>query len=192
MINCVVLTGRLTRDIEVKYTNSGTPLAHFSLAVDRRFKNKQTGERETDFISCEIWRQAAENLAKLAGKGSMIGIDGRIQTSHYTGRDGKEVYRTDVVVDSFSLFSYRNEANQNYQAGNYQANNNLNASQSQTNSVPYGRMYANGTPTNDFVNSQTIDKMETNQPVNTKELQFSGEQPVEQAQQGSSMEDLPF
>lgn len=192
MINCVVLTGRLTRDIEVKYTNSGTPLAHFSLAVDRRFKNKQTGERETDFISCEIWRQAAENLVKLAGKGSMIGIDGRIQTSHYTGRDGKEVYRTDVVVDSFSLFSYRNEANQNYQAGNYQANNNFNASQSQTNSVPYGGMYANGTPTNDFVNSQTIDKMETNQPVNTKDLPFAGEQPVEQAQQGSSMEDLPF
>lgn len=192
MINCVVLTGRLTRDIEVKYTNSGTPLPHFSLAVDRRFKNKQTGERETDFISCEIWRQAAENLAKLAGKGSMIGIDGRIQTSHYTGRDGKEVYRTDVVVDSFSLFSYRNEANQNYQAGNYQANNNFNASQSQTNSVPYGGMYANGTPTNDFVNSQTIDKMETNQPVNTKDLPFAGEQPVEQAQQGSSMEDLPF
>lgn len=192
MINRVVLTGRLTRDIEVKYTNSGTSLARFSLAVDRRFKNKQTGERETDFISCEIWRQAAENLAKLAGKGSMIGIDGRIQTSHYTGRDGKEVYRTDVVVDSFSLFSYRNEANQNYQAGNYQANNNLNASQSQTNSVPYGGMYANGTPTNDFVNSQTIDKMETNQPVNTKDLPFAGEQPVEQAQQGSSMEDLPF
>ena len=174
MINCVVLTGRLTRDIEVKYTNSGTPLARFSLAVDRRFKNKQTGECETDFISCEIWRQAAENLAKLAGKGSMIGIDGRIQTSHYTGRDGKEVYRTDVVVDSFSLFSYRNEANQNYQAGNYQANNNFNASQSQTNSVPYGGMYANGTPTNDFVNSQTIDKMETNQPVNTKDLPFAG------------------
>lgn len=192
MINCVVLTGRLTRDIEVKYTNSGTPLACFSLAVDRRFKNKQTGDRETDFISCEIWRQAAENLAKLAGKGSMIGIDGRIQTSHYTGQDGKEVYRTDVVVDSFSLFSYRNEANQNYQAGNYQANNNLNASQSQTNSVSYGGMYANGTPTNDFVNSQTIDKMETNQPVNTKDLPFAGEQPVEQAQQGSSMEDLPF
>ncbi|MEE6670008.1 single-stranded DNA-binding protein [Limosilactobacillus fermentum] len=192
MINRVVLTGRLTRDIEVKYTNSGTSLARFSLAVDRRFKNKQTGERETDFISCEIWRQAAENLAKLAGKGSMIGIDGRIQTSHYTGRDGKEVYRTDVVVDSFSLFSYRNEANQNYQAGDCQANNNLNASQSQTNSVPYGGMYANGTPTNDFVNSQTIDKMETNQPVNTKDLPFAGEQPVEQAQQGSSMEDLPF
>ncbi|MEE6698599.1 single-stranded DNA-binding protein [Limosilactobacillus fermentum] len=173
MINCVVLTGRLTRDIEVKYTNSGTPLAHFSLAVDRRFKNKQTGERETDFISCEIWRQAAENLAKLAGKGSMIGIDGRIQTSHYTDRDGKEVYRTDVRIDSFALLSYRNnDANQSEQTGNYQANVNFNAPQEQPNLPPYGGMYANGTPANDAINGQTIDRMETHQPADITDLPF--------------------
>lgn len=193
MINRVVLTGRLTKDLDLKYTQNGTAVARFNLAVSRQYKNKQTGERETDFISCEVWRQPAENLAKYAGKGSLIGVDGRIQTSHYTDRDGKEVYRTDVRIDSFALLSYRNnDANQSEQTGNYQANNNFNASQSQTNSVPYGGMYANGTPTNDFVNSQTIDKMETKQPVNTKDLPFAGEQPVEQAQQGSSMEDLPF
>lgn len=170
MINRVVLTGRLTKDLELKYTQNGTAVARFTLAVSRQYKNKQTGERETDFISCEVWRQPAENLAKYAGKGSLIGVDGRIQTSHYTDRDGKEVYRTDVRIDSFALLSYRNnDANQSEQTGNYQANNNFNASQ-----------------------SQTIDKMETNQPVNTKDLSFAGEQPVEQAQQGSSMEDLPF
>ena len=111
MINRVVLTGRLTKDLELKYTQNGTAVARFTLAVSRQYKNKQTGERETDFISCEVWRQPAENLAKYAGKGSLIGVDGRIQTSHYTDRDGKEVYRTDVRIDSFALLSMRLRSN---------------------------------------------------------------------------------
>lgn len=173
MINRVVLTGRLTKDLELKYTQNGTAVARFTLAVSRQYKNKQTGERETDFISCEVWRQPAENLAKYAGKGSLIGVDGRIQTSHYTDRDGKEVYRTDVKIDSFALLSYRNnDANQSEQTGNYQANVNFNAPQEQPNLPPYGGMYANGTPANDAINGQTIDRMETHQPADITDLPF--------------------
>ena len=68
MINNVVLTGRLTKDIDLKYTQSGTAVGSFSVAVERKFKNAQ-GERETDFINCVIWRKSAENFAKFAGKG---------------------------------------------------------------------------------------------------------------------------
>lgn len=173
MINRVVLTGRLTKDLELKYTQNGTAVARFTLAVSRQYKNKHTGERETDFISCEVWRQPAENLAKYAGKGSLIGVDGRIQTSHYTDRDGKEVYRTDVRIDSFALLSYRNnDASQSEQTGNYQANVNFNAPQEQSNLPPYGGMYANGTTANDDINGQTIDRMETHQPADITDLPF--------------------
>ena len=77
MINRAVLTGRITKDPELRYTQSGTAVVQFTLAVDRQFKN-QNGEREADFINCVIWRKSAENFANFTHKGSKIGVDGRI------------------------------------------------------------------------------------------------------------------
>ena len=82
MINRVVLTGRLTRDPELKTTQNGLSVASFTIAVNRQFKDSN-GNREADFINCVIWRKSAENLCKYTHKGSLIGIDGRLQTRSY-------------------------------------------------------------------------------------------------------------
>ena len=97
MINKAILMGRLTRDPELKTTQSGISVVRFTLAVDRRFKN-QSGERETDFINCQAWRQTAEFIAKYFSKGSKIAIVGSIQTGSYD-KDGTTVYTTEVVAD---------------------------------------------------------------------------------------------
>lgn len=102
MINRTVFVGRLTKDVELKYTQSGQAVASFTLAVNRQFTNAQ-GEREADFIQCVIWRKAAENFSKFTHKGSLVGIDGRIQTRSYDNQQGQRVYVTEVVVDNFAL-----------------------------------------------------------------------------------------
>jgi single-strand DNA-binding protein len=102
MINRVVLVGRLTKDADLKYTSSGTAVASFTLAVNRQFTN-QSGEREADFINCVVWRKQAESLANFTRKGSLIGLEGRLQTRSYDNQQGQRVYVTEVVVDSFSL-----------------------------------------------------------------------------------------
>lgn len=111
MINRVVLVGRLTRDCELKYTQGGKAVSDFNLAVNRRFTNAQ-GEREADFIRCQIWQKAAENFANFTNKGSLVGIEGRIQTRSYE-KDGQRVYVTEVIVDNFSLLDSKNEKNSN-------------------------------------------------------------------------------
>lgn len=136
MINRVVLIGRLTKDLELRYTQSGVAVARFNLAVNRQFKDKQIGQREADFISCQIWRQGAENLANYTHKGSLIGVEGRITTSNYENKEGQRVYRTGVTVENFSLLEPRQNGNQfNYQdnqANNYQANQGYNLAQGQS------------------------------------------------------------
>ena len=103
MINNVSLTGRLTRDPELKYTNgSNTPVLSFTLAVNRNFKNKR-GDVEADFINCVAWNKAAENISNYFQKGSLIGIEGSIQTRTYDDKDGKRVYLTEVYVKTFSF-----------------------------------------------------------------------------------------
>jgi single-strand DNA-binding protein len=99
MMNRVVLVGRLTKDPDLRYTPNGVPVASFTLAVNRAFSNQQ-GERETDFINCVVWRKPAENVANYLKKGSMAGVDGRIQTRNYEGQDGKRVYVTEVLAES--------------------------------------------------------------------------------------------
>ncbi|MFA6719244.1 MAG: single-stranded DNA-binding protein [Prevotella sp.] len=106
MLNRVVLTGRLTKDIELRYTSSGVATGTFSLAVNRGFKNAN-GDREADFINCVVWRKSAENLANFAHKGSLIGVDGRLQTRNYENNQGQRVYVTEVVLDNFSLLESR-------------------------------------------------------------------------------------
>lgn len=106
MINNTTLVGRLTRNPELKYTGNGIAVLSFSLAVERNFTNAQ-GERETDFINCVIWRGAAENLAKFAAKGSLIGITGSIQTRNYQNNEGQTIYTTEVHVDNFQMLEPR-------------------------------------------------------------------------------------
>jgi single-strand DNA-binding protein len=128
MLNRAVLTGRLTRDVDLRYTQSGIAVGSFSLAVDRSFTNQQ-GEREADFINCVIWRKSAENFANFTHKGSLVGIDGRIQTRNYENQQGQRVYVTEVVVDNFALLEPRGARNNsgNQQNGNAPQQNNGNA-----------------------------------------------------------------
>ena len=101
-MNNVSLVGRLTKDVELKYTSSQTAVATGTLAVNRQFKNAN-GEKETDFINIVVWRKPAEILSSYASKGSQIGITGRIQTRNYEGNDGKRVYVTEVVAETVML-----------------------------------------------------------------------------------------
>lgn len=106
MINRVVLVGRLTKDPELKYTPSGIAMARFTLAVNRTFKSE--GQPDADFINIIVWRKQAENTANFLKKGSLAGVEGRIQTGSYEGQDGKRVYTTDVVADSVQFLEPRN------------------------------------------------------------------------------------
>ncbi|HEL1580460.1 single-stranded DNA-binding protein [Streptococcus suis] len=111
MINNVVLVGRLTRGVELRYTPSNVAVGAFNLAVNRNFKNV-AGDREADFINCVIWNKQAENLANWTEKGHLIGITGRIQTRSYDNQQGQRVYVTEVVAESFQVLEKRdNSAN---------------------------------------------------------------------------------
>lgn len=99
MINRVILVGRLTRDPELRYTSSGVAVATFTLAVNRNFTNQQ-GERQADFINCVVWRRPAENVANYLRKGSLMGVDGRLQTRSYEDQTGRRVFVTEVVAES--------------------------------------------------------------------------------------------
>nr|DAN08518.1 MAG TPA: Single strand binding protein [Caudoviricetes sp.]DAY15774.1 MAG TPA: Single strand binding protein [Caudoviricetes sp.] len=116
MINNVVLIGRLTRDVELRYTPQNQAVGQFTLAVNRNFKN-QNGEYDADFINCVIWGKSAENFANWTKKGNLVGITGRVQTRNYENQQGQRVYVTEVVAESFQLLEKRdNSANQNSMA----------------------------------------------------------------------------
>ncbi|WP_283680487.1 single-stranded DNA-binding protein [Lentilactobacillus sp. Marseille-Q4993] len=148
MLNRAVLTGRLTRDVDLRYTQSGTAVGTFTLAVDRRFTNQQ-GEREADFINCVIWRKSAENFANFVHKGSLVGVEGRIQTRNYENQQGQRVYVTEIVVENFSLLEPRS-----------QRDNNNGGSAPQGNSAPQqnnGNPFDNNSSNNSNNNSAPAD-----------------------------------
>ena len=107
-MNKVVLVGRLTRDPEVRSTSSGSNTARFTVAVNRNFKNKD-GQYDADFVSCVAFRNTADFVSRFFKKGSMIGLEGRIQTGSYDAQDGSKRYTTDVVVDNVEFVGGRNE-----------------------------------------------------------------------------------
>lgn len=108
-MNNVNLIGRLTKPVDLRYTQSGVAYGMFTIAVNRHFKN-QNGERETDFINCVIWKKGAENLANFTQKGSLIGLDGSIQTRSYDNQQGQRVYVTEILVENFDLLESRKTA----------------------------------------------------------------------------------
>lgn len=140
MINNVTVVGRLTRAVDLRYTSNGTAYASFTLAVDRDFKN-QNGERETDFINCVMWRKPAENLANYTKKGSLIGIEGRIQTRNYDNQQGQKVYVTEVLAERFHfLESAKKDDNgvlSNEGTNTIRVNKNQNSSGNFANSDPF-------------------------------------------------------
>lgn len=137
LINRTVLVGRLTADPDLKYTPSGVPMVKFTLAVNRI--HKAEGQPEADFIRCIAWRKQAENLANYMKKGSMIGLEGRIQTGSFEGQDGNRVYTTDVVADSIQFLEPRsNNSDGSNSALNYQPNTNYHSQPQTQNTGQYG------------------------------------------------------
>lgn len=122
MINNVILVGRLTKDIEIRQTTSGSKTTSFTLAVNR--KNKQQGQPDADFINCVAWNKTAELMAQYLHKGSLIGVEGRIQTRNYENQQGQKVYITEVLVNMIQFLGSRN--------ANFEQNGN-----NQPNTSPY-------------------------------------------------------
>ena len=108
MINSVVLTGRLTRDIELRKTANGTNAVSFILAVDRAMKKE--GQPDADFISCQAWGKTANLMIQHLHKGSLIGVEGHIQTGSYKNNHGQTVYTTNVNVDRLHFLEPKNNA----------------------------------------------------------------------------------
>lgn len=157
MINNVSLSGRLTRDIELKYTGSGIAVASFTLAVERNYTNAQ-GERETDYIECVIWRGAAESMANMAVKGSLIGITGNIQTRNYQNNEGRTVYVTEVRADNFQMLEPKSVTdNRRAQSGGGQSQQRQQPQQNQQ-TQPNDNPFAN-------IDFSSADPFESNEEV---------------------------
>ncbi|MDT3136061.1 single-stranded DNA-binding protein [Staphylococcus aureus] len=107
MLNRVVLVGRLTKDPEYRTTPSGVSVATFTLAVNRTFTNAQ-GEREADFVNCVVFRRQADNVNNYLSKGSLAGVDGRLQSRNYENQEGRRVFVTEVVCDSVQFLEPKN------------------------------------------------------------------------------------
>lgn len=160
-MNRVVLIGRLTAKPELRYTGSNLPFTRFSVAVNRNFTNNQ-GQREADFINIVVWRKQAENVCNFLNKGSLVAIEGRIQTGSYDAQDGSKRYTTEVVADSVQFLetkgqgdSFNSNHSNNEQPSvspyDYQ-NNNSNEGSNFTNNVSVG-----DDPFADFGDTVSID-----------------------------------
>ena len=100
MLNHITIMGRLTRDPELRRTGSGVAVASFTVAVDRDFGNRESGEKETDFIDCVAWRQTGEFVSKYFTKGSMVVVSGRLQIRNWNDKDGNKRRTAEVVADN--------------------------------------------------------------------------------------------
>jgi len=98
-MNHVVLMGRLARDPELRNTQSGLPVASFTIAVNRRFADKNTNERQADFIDCVAWRGTAEFISKYFAKGAMIAVQGHLQVREWQDKEGNKRWSTEVIVE---------------------------------------------------------------------------------------------
>lgn len=127
MLNRTVLVGRLTKDPELRTTQNGVNVATFTLALNRTFTNAQ-GEREADFINVVVFKKQAENVERYLSKGSLAGVDGRLQTRSYENKVGQRVFVTELVADSVQFLEPKNnnqQPNNNYhQQGQTQTGNN--------------------------------------------------------------------
>lgn len=178
-MNCVSLIGRLARDPELRYAQTGTAMCRFTIAVDRRMNKQKKAEAEAnnqptaDFISCTAFNQTAELIANYHKKGSQIGVEGRIQTGSYE-KDGRTIYTTDVIVNSITFIGSSN-SNQGGNQGGFNQGMNQNMGQNQggfnqgfsNNSQPVNSAYNNN---NDF--SNTDDDNDGFFPIDNDDIPF--------------------
>lgn len=111
MINRVILVGRLTKNPEIRKTPNGASICKFTLAVSRKVKAQ--GQPDADFISCVAWNKTADLMYQYLKKGSLIGIDGRLQTGKFTNNNGETIYTCDVMVESLQFLDKKEEAQNN-------------------------------------------------------------------------------
>lgn len=178
-INRIVLVGRLTKDPELRYTPSGVAVARFTLAVNRTFSNDQ-GEKEADFINCTVWRKPAENTANFLKKGSLAGVEGRIQTGSYEGTDGKRVYTTEVVCDSVQFLEPRSDGQRSEQSNQRQNQQSSQQNQQQGSQQSQNSNQQQNNQQSQYGNQQHSYAGRNDDP-------FSGPGPIE-----VSDDDLPF
>jgi len=137
MINRVVLVGRLTRDPELRQTQTGISVASFSLAINRTFTN-QSGQKEADFVPVVVWRKQAENVAQYVSKGALVGVEGRLQTRSYDAADGSKRFVMEVVADSVQfLESRQNAMDRQDNSGTMQSTAPMNNTSSMNNNVAF-------------------------------------------------------
>ena len=106
-LNRTILIGRITRDPELKKTQSGVSVVSFNLAVNRKFKKE--GQPDADFINCVAWNHSADFLGNYIKKGHLLGVEGRIETRNYDDKDGKKVYVTEVVCDTVQALESKSQ-----------------------------------------------------------------------------------
>ena len=148
-MNRVMLIGRLTAKPELRYTGSNVPFARFSLAVNRAFTGAN-GQRETDFINIIIWRKQAENVCNYLDKGSLVSVEGRIQTGSYDDKDGNKRYSLDVVADNVQFLESKSQAQS-------RQNSNQSVTPYDYQDVPMNDVNVDNDPFADFGDSVSID-----------------------------------
>lgn len=121
-MNKVCLTGRITKDVELRYTETGTAVARFNIAVARNYKNT-SGEYDTDFITCVVYRKTAEILKEYISKGDLLGITGRIQTRNYKDNDNKTVYVTEIIADNVDFLHTKGNSSNKEKSTSNEAEN---------------------------------------------------------------------
>lgn len=154
-MNKAILIGRLTKDPELRYTNSNRAVAQFSVAVDRPFTNQATGQREADFINVVVWDKTAENVAKYMSKGRLIAVEGRIQTRSYDNNEGRKVYVTEIVANNVQFLESKNATTSG-------GNNFTTMPEPPIEKSPYD--FGDTTSTQQSANSQTLNLNEEKDP----------------------------
>lgn len=124
MINRVVLVGRLTRDPELRRTGNGTAVASFTLAIDNRLKDAN-GQYTTSFIPCVVWNQQAENCVRFIHKGSLVGIEGRLNQRTYQNKEGNNVQVIEVMCDSVQYLDSKKQEESSQEVPKQTAKNNV-------------------------------------------------------------------
>ena len=120
-LNKAIIMGRITHDLEVRQTPSGTAVLQFTVAVDRNY-SKDGGEKQTDFINCVAWRQTAEFIGRFWSKGRMIAVDGRLQTRTYEDKNGTKHYITELIVENANFTGEPKQDGGNYQNNSFNNN----------------------------------------------------------------------
>ena len=172
-MNSVNLIGRLTKDVDLRYTQSGLAVGRFSVAIDRPKKDGQSNG--ADFPNCVAYGKTAENLANYVHRGEMVGVTGCIRTGSYTGKDGRKVYTTDISVASVQFLNSRSSSGQNngYQNNGYQSSGQNN----------------NGYQNNGYQNNGGYQQQNTSNSPNNGNFSQNNAQ---NAQYGFDENDLPF